>query len=492
MQQLHCPIVFVDDRFEIHVGSLFLFLVRTTVQIMEDMNIDSQHEQVFQLKANPSIKRYNVARFDSSSNVDFSTRWTSPVVMYREPEKIDDSEDEAEEKAKEDMPAHPAYRKRRRRRKRIDKTPGWIIEDQDGSHKLNGTVEGGQPGSNYMLMIESSPGSNELSVMPVEHWFRFKKPVSYRTLTLEEAEEVNNEKKRKVERWLMKHKLAGEDHESPGEGTISKSKTPVTSGPAPAQDIFADSSKVSKRGPKSKPVGGATGEEGGDFEEKFDDDESDAEINLGNDMENGVMDSSSEEEDVLPSGGLSATGQAMKDLLKKGKASSSMSFNKDKLHEGDDFDEDDEAIEEDGQFIIKRDLGGNIIRIKKPTPTLTRSLIDSGTMNTSGDTNVNHNKRSREEEHPHHQQEQPAAKQLKTSAAAAGSTTTPASSSSSSSSTVATRLTEANVQQELIRYGGRMKTRDLLKKFKKVLISGDDKALMRDILRTSKFWVLGS
>ncbi|KAI9918074.1 hypothetical protein PsorP6_012317 [Peronosclerospora sorghi] len=46
------------------------------------------------------------------------------------------------------------------------------------------------------------------------------------------------------------------------------------------------------------------------------------------------------------------------------------------------------------------------------------------------------------------------------------------------------KLTEAGVQQQLIRYGGRMRTGDLLRKLKKLIVTANDKALLKDILRT--------
>ncbi|KAI9906604.1 hypothetical protein PsorP6_002787 [Peronosclerospora sorghi] len=46
------------------------------------------------------------------------------------------------------------------------------------------------------------------------------------------------------------------------------------------------------------------------------------------------------------------------------------------------------------------------------------------------------------------------------------------------------QATETGVQQELIRYGGRMRTRGLLRKLKKLIVTDNDKAPPKDILRT--------
>ncbi|KAI9907963.1 hypothetical protein PsorP6_002786 [Peronosclerospora sorghi] len=138
-----------------------------------------------------------------------------------------------------------------------------------------------QPSSTYMLLVKNRH-NDEFSVMLVEQWFRLKKPLSYRTDTLEEAEEMNNKKKQAVERWLMKHKLEGEDKaDASGETVsaprvrtgalaISSSKTKTEN-----DDIFGVANTARpRRVPRPKDRGeGATGEDGGDFEEKFDDDE---------------------------------------------------------------------------------------------------------------------------------------------------------------------------------------------------------------------------
>ncbi|KAI9895317.1 hypothetical protein PsorP6_018774 [Peronosclerospora sorghi] len=46
------------------------------------------------------------------------------------------------------------------------------------------------------------------------------------------------------------------------------------------------------------------------------------------------------------------------------------------------------------------------------------------------------------------------------------------------------KLTEAGMQQELIRYGGRMRTRDLLRKLNKLIVTYNDNTLLKDILWT--------
>ncbi|KAF4315885.1 hypothetical protein BBO99_00003221 [Phytophthora kernoviae] len=402
------------------------------------------------LRATPSIKRYNIARFDVPELPRFNG-CAQPVMMYREPERVPDEDEEKEDEAP--IGYNPALRKRRRRRRKDTRTAGWVIEDSE-----------------------------------VEQWFRFKKPLNYRTLTLEEAEEMNNEKKRAVERWLMKHKLAGEDKNEATGDTVSAprvrtgalasaSKTVAKEG----EDIFGVTEAKPRRvvRPKRSTGGGATGEDGGDFEEKFDDDESDAEIHQ--DEPAGLESDSEEDEfevDPEGTGKLTETGQAMKDLLKRAQNGEMLENNKEK--EEDDDDEEDDNFTAKDMDVIKRDLGGNIIRDRSVA-------TGSGESGAAGDvkTGVADNSSAAD-----------ANGKAKSAAASADASNgkrkaveghkeeTPSKMAKTSAASSANKLTEAGVQQELIRYGGRMRTRDLLRKLKKLIVTDNDKALLKDILRT--------
>eukprot|EP00644_Phytophthora_capsici_P005219 jgi/Phyca11/558303/estExt2_Genewise1.C_PHYCAscaffold_10981 len=401
-------------------------------------------------------------------------------MMYREPERVD----EEEEKEEEPVGYNPALRKRRRRRRKDTRTAGWVIEDSEGKNKFNGTFEGGQS-STYMLLVKNRH-NDEFSVMPVEQWFRFKKPLNYRTLTLEEAEEMNNEKKRAVERWLMKHKLAGEDKNDASGDTVSAPRvrtgalpTVSTKSKTEGEDIFGVTEARPRRvaRPKAR-AEGATGEDGGDFEEKFDDDESDAEIH--NDEPQGIESDSEEDEfevDPEGTGKLTETGQAMKDLLKRAQNGEMLENNKEK---DDDDDEGDDGYTAKDMDVI-RDLGGNIISdrstaagdnsasgdAKAGAAAADGNAVDANGKPkgpaAAGTTNVG---TKRKEDDSRKKDETP--KKPKPSAPAASQN----------------KLTEAGVQQELIRYGGRMRTRDLLRKLKKLIVTDNDKALLKDILRT--------
>ncbi|ETN17198.1 hypothetical protein F441_18750 [Phytophthora nicotianae CJ01A1] len=434
------------------------------------------------LRATPSIKRYNIARFDLPELPHFSS-CAQPVMMYREPERVDEEEEKEDEAP---VGYNPALRKRRRRRRKDTRTAGWVIEDSEGKNKFNGTFEGGQS-STYMLLVKNRH-NDEFSVMPVEQWFRFKKPLNYRTLTLEEAEEMNNEKKRAVERWLMKHKLAGEDKNDAGGDTVSAPRVrtgalPTASAKPKAEgdDIFGVTEARPRRVARPKPRGGegATGEDGGDFEEKFDDDESDAEIH--NDQPQGLESDSDEDEfevDPEGTGKLTETGQAMKDLLKRAQNGEMLENNKEK--DEDDDDEEDDNFTAKDMDVIKRDLGGNIIRDRSTVSSESGASAEAKTgVNAADGNTVDANSK------------------MKGSTASSGSVTgkrkeddsrakedTPAKVVKTSAASSQNKLTEAGVQQELIRYGGRMRTRDLLRKLKKLIVTDNDKALLKDILRT--------
>ena len=396
-------------------------------------------EETFTLHANPSIKRYNVGKFDDSDVPEFK-EWKQPVYMLREAEKPDEEElDDPEEL----QPGNALFRKKYRRRRKPTRTPGWVLTDGNAEERLLGSLEGGMSASNYMVLMQS--GDGEWSMVPVENWFKFKKPLGYRTLTLEEAEDMNNEKKRNVERWMMKHKVAGsklgggDTDTDLSQPRVRTGATLVTHPPASTDDdLFYVEEKAKSRVRKVNPEGDPNGEDGGDFNEKFSDDESDAEMTGGG---VGIVDSDDENDDGTELKELSTTGQAMKDLLKR--------HGEDKKGATSSSSEEEEKKEEEGaeDAVVKHDLGGNVIRVEVE------------------ETKKNVKKRGIDE--------------VGGSVAAATLKLQKTQKSDSSGG-----LTEKALQQQLIRYGGRMKTRDLLKKFKKHINTADDKALFRDILRT--------
>ena len=62
------------------------------------MDTDSNAKEIeYVLRAAPSMKRYNVARFNDKEYPEFTT-WNKPIMMVREPEKVDDEENKDDDK----------------------------------------------------------------------------------------------------------------------------------------------------------------------------------------------------------------------------------------------------------------------------------------------------------------------------------------------------------------------------------------------------------
>ena len=180
------------------------------------------------------------------------------------------------------------------------------------------------------------------------------------------------------------------------------------------------------------------------------------------------MPSDSEDEETS----LTSSGQELKDLLKTGAEKAS----------GDGGD-----TEEGVEYIEKRDLGGNIIRVRVTKND--DNMKDNATKDTKADAPTHGDSKSEAttgaSDAGESDKKRPrAAEDLQGASKVARTGASATEKSSASGTDGATRLTEAAVQEELIRYGGRMKTRDLLQRFRRFLKTGDDKALFRDILRT--------
>ncbi|KDO34224.1 hypothetical protein SPRG_19062 [Saprolegnia parasitica CBS 223.65] len=415
---------------------------------------EDDFEEEYTLRLIPSIKKYNVGRFNEPTLPNFS-KCPQPVVMYEEPEK---APEEDEEKDKEPVGWNPALRKRRRRRRKDNRIKNWIIEDNESKTKFTGTVEGGVT-STYMLMVKT-PHKNEFQVVPVEQWFRFKKPLNYRTLTLEEAEEFNNEKKRAVERWLMNHNLAGEKKNDTEVVPTSSIKTGAlksagAAAAAKSDDIFtvAETKGGRRRPRKAAAEGDPTGDDGGDFDEVFDDDESGHEIEGGN---KGVAAESESSDDEMEDGSKDKKAAvSLDELLKRTQEQSKKDG---AVENGDKESDDDDDKESGGAQKYDYDDYGSLITNKPAEGTADAAAAPTET--------------------------KPAAPAKPAPGKRALDDKADESSNKKSKTSTQLKLTEAGVQEELIRFGGRMKTRDLIKRLKKFLITNEDKALLRDILRT--------
>ncbi|RHY31420.1 hypothetical protein DYB32_003510 [Aphanomyces invadans] len=388
--------------------------------------------------------------------------------MFKEPDREIEDDEEVKE---EPQGWNPALRKKRRRRRKDNRIKNWIIQENDSKTLFSGTVEGGVT-SSYMLMVKV-PNKNEFQMFPVEDWFRFKKPISYPTLTLQEAESLAVEKKRAVERWLMKHEKKDGNDVAPSASMITGALRTVK--PPDDDDggtIFAEPKAPRRRGgaiAKRASEVDATGDDGGDFTEIFSDDEGQQEVEK---TKNDVASESSEDEfeDDATKKPLTDEGKALQDLVKRTKEQSENPTAAATADANRDDSSDDETKQDKDTTVVKRfDFYGN--PVKETVPAVTAAGADgNGAAAASGAAATSTEADSLKRKHGVDDGDKPGAKKHQTAP------TTKAS--------AVPKLTEALIQEELIRYGGRMKTKDLIKKLKKLLVTADDKALFRDIVRT--------
>ncbi|XP_018842213.2 transcription initiation factor IIF subunit alpha-like isoform X1 [Juglans regia] len=83
------------------------------------------------------------------------------------------------------------------------KNKPWLLEDETGQFQFQGQMEGAPSATYYLLMMQGK----EFAAIPAGSWYNFNKVAQYKQLTLEEAEEKMNNRKRTAdgyERWMMK------------------------------------------------------------------------------------------------------------------------------------------------------------------------------------------------------------------------------------------------------------------------------------------------
>ncbi|KAJ2655294.1 transcription factor IIF subunit tfg1 [Coemansia sp. RSA 1200] len=166
-----------------------------------------------------------------------------------------------------------------KRRLDIEEARPWVLEDDDETEMWTGSLEGAQ-NSAHVLFVLTDDG---FRVVPVDRWYKFAPRLKYKTLTLDEAEEVlkTEQKIDNRSRWIMrKHmqqKDVGESEDAP------KEKEPATRAPSkPAlveyeamdddDDAFgADDAQPASR--KARPSGKNGDYDEVNFEMEFDDDE---------------------------------------------------------------------------------------------------------------------------------------------------------------------------------------------------------------------------
>ncbi|RHY57459.1 hypothetical protein DYB34_000559 [Aphanomyces astaci] len=430
-------------------------------------NAGEVFDEEYTLRLIPSIKKYNVGRF-SEGQMPTLSKCVQPIKMFKEPEREIEDDEEVKE---EPQGWNPALRKKRRRRRKDNRIKNWIIQENDSKTLFSGTVEGGVT-SSYMLMVKV-PNKNEFQMFPVEDWFRFKKPITYPTLTLLEAESMAVEKKRAVERWVMKHERKDGNDVAPSTSMITGALRTVksTEDDEGGSTIFAEpkAPRRARGGAMAKKSGSevdATGDDGGDFTEIFSDDEGQQEVEK---TKNDIASESSEDEfeDDATKKPLTDEGKALQDLVKRtkeqsenpaGTAATAAAADANR----DDSDDDESKQDKDATVVKRFDFYGN--PVKEAVPLVVAA--DGGASGSAASAATDPEKRKFDGDGD---------KQGHAKKPQLGAPSKPSA---------APKLTEALIQEELIRYGGRMKTRDLLKKLKKLLVTAHDKSLFKDIVRT--------
>lgn len=143
----------------------------------------------------------------------------------------------------------------------------WLLEDFDGQHSYVSQLMA--PDAKYVIFVNQE---NEFRVLLASKWYRFTPKLSYRPLSLEEAEERMAGKGRNedFDRWLMRKRDASNSLPVSGE-TSGTASVPAQKGP-----------KVATRMVNLE-------EEGFDFEEFVDDDDGDVLYHRGNDEDDPSM-----------------------------------------------------------------------------------------------------------------------------------------------------------------------------------------------------------
>ncbi|XP_041995110.1 transcription initiation factor IIF subunit alpha-like [Salvia splendens] len=83
------------------------------------------------------------------------------------------------------------------------KNKPWLLEDETGQFQFHGHLEGTQTATYYLLMLQGK----EFVAIPAGSWYNFNKVAQYKQLTLEEAEEKMNNRRKTADgyqRWMMK------------------------------------------------------------------------------------------------------------------------------------------------------------------------------------------------------------------------------------------------------------------------------------------------
>ncbi|KAI9500898.1 transcription factor IIF subunit tfg1 [Coemansia spiralis] len=167
-----------------------------------------------------------------------------------------------------------------KRRLDIEEARPWVLEDDDEKEMWTGSLEGGQ-NSSFVLFVLTDDG---FKVVPVDRWYKFAPRLNYKTLTLDEAEEVlrSEQKIDNRSRWIMKKHMLKEEGIEGEENEKEKATRPPKKATLVEyeamddddDDLFGgDDDEGSSRRPKKRVEGKHGDYDELNFEIEFDDDE---------------------------------------------------------------------------------------------------------------------------------------------------------------------------------------------------------------------------
>ncbi|KAF2575455.1 hypothetical protein F2Q70_00002624 [Brassica cretica] len=141
-----------------------------------------------------SYHEYNVRAATPTDKNYFIGRFASGLPNFKK------GSDENKWSLRKDIPQGRQFTDAQR--EKLKKKP-WILEDETGQFQYQGQLEGSQSATYYLLVMQNK----EFVAIPAGSWYNFNKVAQYKQLTLEEAEEKMDNRRKTADgyqRWMMK------------------------------------------------------------------------------------------------------------------------------------------------------------------------------------------------------------------------------------------------------------------------------------------------
>ncbi|GAV65203.1 TFIIF_alpha domain-containing protein [Cephalotus follicularis] len=409
------------------------------------------------------------------------------------------------------------------------KNKPWLLEDETGQSQYQGHLEGAQSATYYLLMMQGK----EFVAIPSGSWYNFNKVAQYKQLTLEEAEEKMNNRRKTADgyqRWMMKAANNGpaafgevekfDEKDSGAAGGRGRKKTGGDDDEGHVsdrgeEDEEEEAARKSRFG-LNKRVGDddEEGPRGGDLDlddddiEKGDDWEheeifTDDDEAVGNDPEEREdlapevpappeikQDEEDEDEDEEKEGGLSKSGKELKKLL--GRAGGLDDSDAEDDDDDDDMDDDDSfspAMAPKQKDAPKEDPADNSPSKPAPsgsargTPSTSKSAKGKRKLNVD-DAKASNGAPLKKVKAENNQDIRSNSKDdsSKSSVPPKGTTSSVKSGSAAGSSSPTVPVTEEEIRAVLLQRAP-VTTQELVANFKTRLKSAEDKKAFADILR---------